>query len=266
MGDDKVGDMLILSQVILSLQLGFAVIPLIHFVSNKETMGTFVIKPLIKSLAWISAGIIVGLNIKLIIDTLGDWYVSLSDHIWIFDLIVIPGVAIAAVLLVYVSYMAIIGKSKVVDAKLPHGHAAEIPVLEKKTYSRVGICIDFSRSDIRAIENGVAQGDKSTQYYLFHCVESAGARSFGKEISDYETHEDWEYLQTYGERLRAQGFKVIEKLGFGEAGKIIPKLVKEVDTELLVIGKHGHKGVLDFIYGETIATVQHRVTCPILVV
>ncbi len=44
-GEERVDSLLIFSQVILSLQLGFAVIPLIHFVSDKKTMGDFVIKP-----------------------------------------------------------------------------------------------------------------------------------------------------------------------------------------------------------------------------
>src|SRR6187431_2278461 len=61
-GEESTGSLLVLSQVILSLQLGFAIIPLIHFVSDKIRMGEFVIKPYIKVLAWISATIIVGLN------------------------------------------------------------------------------------------------------------------------------------------------------------------------------------------------------------
>ncbi|MCK7557033.1 divalent metal cation transporter [Chitinophaga sedimenti] len=42
-GESKIGELLVFSQVLLSLQLGFAVIPLIHFVSDKKTMGTFAI-------------------------------------------------------------------------------------------------------------------------------------------------------------------------------------------------------------------------------
>jgi manganese transport protein len=48
-GEEKVDDLLVFSQVILSLQLGFAVIPLIHFVSDKKTMGEFAIKTYTKS-------------------------------------------------------------------------------------------------------------------------------------------------------------------------------------------------------------------------
>jgi manganese transport protein len=73
LGEGATGDLLVLSQVILSLQLGFAIIPLIHFVSDKNHMNEFVIKPYIKMLAWLSAAIIVSLNAKLVIDSLVDW-------------------------------------------------------------------------------------------------------------------------------------------------------------------------------------------------
>ncbi|MEY4052622.1 MAG: hypothetical protein RIR64_1607, partial [Bacteroidota bacterium] len=62
MGEDHVDELLVLSQVILSLQLGFAVIPLIHFVSDKTTMGEFVINWKVKTMAWIVASILVFLN------------------------------------------------------------------------------------------------------------------------------------------------------------------------------------------------------------
>ncbi|MGZ3921788.1 MAG: Nramp family divalent metal transporter, partial [Bacteroidia bacterium] len=66
LGDAATGKLLILSQVILSLQLGFAVIPLIHFVSDKKKMGEFVVPFWQKSLAWLSAIVIVGLNVRLV--------------------------------------------------------------------------------------------------------------------------------------------------------------------------------------------------------
>ncbi|MCS6819497.1 MAG: Nramp family divalent metal transporter, partial [Chitinophagales bacterium] len=86
LGEDKVNDMLVLSQVILSLQLGFAIIPLIHFVSNKQSMGKFVIPLWQKILGWASASIIVLLNLKLVFDTLQEWKLvvnsSLLSLIW----------------------------------------------------------------------------------------------------------------------------------------------------------------------------------------
>ena len=60
--------LLILSQVILSLQLPFAVIPLIQFTSEKTRMGEFANKLWVQLLAWIAAMIIVGLNAKLVVE------------------------------------------------------------------------------------------------------------------------------------------------------------------------------------------------------
>src|SRR5665647_1122757 len=58
-GDKQIDSLLILSQVILSLQLGFAIIPLIHFVSDKTTMGIFVINPITKFFAWLVAAVLI---------------------------------------------------------------------------------------------------------------------------------------------------------------------------------------------------------------
>ena len=66
LGEGATGRLLILSQVILSLQLGFAVIPLIHFVSDKNKMGEFVIPNWQKILSWIAAITIISLNVKLV--------------------------------------------------------------------------------------------------------------------------------------------------------------------------------------------------------
>lgn len=266
LGEEKIGDMLILSQVILSIQLGFAIIPLIHFVSDKEKMGKFAISNLVKMLAWLSAVIIVGLNIKLVIETLNVWHTSLVRYEWVFNFIIIPIVVLAMLLLVYVMWCALTGKRFVKDTTTPHGKAEEIPFIEKKVYERVAICIDFSKSDIKAITEGVSHGDKKTEFYLLHVVETAGARTVGDEISDYETNEDWIQLRSYGNKLREQGYSVTEKLGFGDPKTEIPKFTEELNAQLLVIGRHGHGGIMDFIFGETIAVVRHKVKCAVLVV
>ncbi len=70
-GDQGTADLLVFSQVILSMQLPFAIVPLLFFVCSKQKMGRFVIPSSIKILAWIVATIIILLNIKLLLDTLG---------------------------------------------------------------------------------------------------------------------------------------------------------------------------------------------------
>lgn len=61
-GDKGTYDLLILSQVILSLQLPFAVIPLIAFTGSRKVMGELAIGPGTKILAWAVAGLLVSLN------------------------------------------------------------------------------------------------------------------------------------------------------------------------------------------------------------
>src|SRR4051794_8307670 len=69
-GERGTADLLVFSQVVLSMQLPFAVIPLVRFVSDRRKMGKFVIPAWVAALAWIVAGVIVILNVKLLVDTL----------------------------------------------------------------------------------------------------------------------------------------------------------------------------------------------------
>ncbi|HET8833519.1 MAG TPA: Nramp family divalent metal transporter [Gemmatimonadales bacterium] len=72
-GEHGAGSLLILSQVILSLQLSFAVVPLVYFTSQRKKMGEFVNSPLLVGAAWTVAVAIMGLNAWLLIGTFRDW-------------------------------------------------------------------------------------------------------------------------------------------------------------------------------------------------
>ncbi len=72
-GEGGVGKLLILSQVILSMQLSFAVIPLVRFTGDKRKMGRFVNSPWLAPLAWVVTLVIVVLNLYLLVETLRGW-------------------------------------------------------------------------------------------------------------------------------------------------------------------------------------------------
>ena len=72
-GDSGTYHLLLLSQVILCMQLPFAIIPLIHFTSDRGRMGSFANRFWVAALAWITSAIIVGLNLNLVIETVGEW-------------------------------------------------------------------------------------------------------------------------------------------------------------------------------------------------
>jgi manganese transport protein len=72
-GERGVGSLLILSQVILSLQLSFAVIPLVQFTGEKAKMGEFASGPLLTGAAWLVTVVILGLNGWLLVATVKPW-------------------------------------------------------------------------------------------------------------------------------------------------------------------------------------------------
>jgi manganese transport protein len=67
-GEDKTTELLVASQVALSMQLGFAVVPLLRFTGERSKMGRFVNRPWIKVLGWTAAAMIITLNVKLLLD------------------------------------------------------------------------------------------------------------------------------------------------------------------------------------------------------
>ncbi len=72
-GEHGAGSLLILSQVILSLQLSFAVVPLVYFTGQRRKMGSFANSPLMSGCAWVVAVVIMGLNAWLLVGTVRQW-------------------------------------------------------------------------------------------------------------------------------------------------------------------------------------------------
>lgn len=265
MGEDATGDLLILSQVILSLQLGFAIIPLIHFVSDKTRMGVFRIPRYVQILAWVCASIIVGLNVKLVIDQIGAWMEMFPGNPWI-NYVVLPVAILTAVLLLYIVIMPAVKRTPPHKVKVPHGGFRKVIPVEPKPYSRIAITLDFSAADEKVLNHAIQQGDKKAHYILLHVTETAGAIMLGQESSDYESNIDHESMEAYSRELQKLGYSCEVKLGFGRPGNVIPKLVKESGADLLVMGAHGHRALKDLLFGSTIDTVRHKVTIPVLVV
>ena len=266
-GEGKTGELLVFSQVILSLQLGFAVIPLIHFTSDKQKMGVFAIKPWVKIAAWTIAFIIVSLNVKLVIQEITGWLNDAGENAWIIWLVVIPLCVATGILLFYITFKPLLDRRRQEkNARPPHGSAILLQSLEKPTYRKIAITIDFSSVDSICIQSAMAQGGKSASYLLLHVVETAGAIWYGSEIADRESSVDTASLQNYLDQLKQQGYQVEMQIGYGNPKQIIPELVTKFDADLLVMGAHGHKWAKDLIFGTTVDTVRHRVAIPVLIV
>jgi len=263
-GENKVDSLLVLSQVILSLQLGFAIIPLIHFVSDKKTMGAFAIKPYIKVLAWLIAIILVYLNIRMVANEIESFFTTPGNIGW--KIIITTAVILFISLLIYISFFPLFRKKKPVASILVHEGSGEIGQLQIPTFNKIAVALDFSSNDLKLLAHAVNQGKTDTRYLLIHVVESASARILGKDSDDFETRSDEGRLQHYIEQLKEKGFKAEGKLGFRDRTKEIVRIVKEEGADMLIIGAHGHTGLKDWIYGETIESVRHELKVPVLIV
>lgn len=264
-GEEALGSLLVLSQVVLSLQLGFAIIPLIHFNSDSKQMKEYAIKPWVKTLAWLSAFIIVGLNVKLVIQEVTNW-ISGGDNVWLIYVFVIPVIMTVSVLLLYVIFVPLYKKQSGNLSNVPHGGALEIGNIESIQYKMIGITVDFSKKDRNTIRHALIQGGKDAKYVMIHIVETAGARFHGEIVLDHETQSDTDNLEKYQLNLKELGYDAEIAIGYGVAAKAISQMVKSKDLDLLVMGAHGHKGISDLIFGTTVETVRHNVSIPILII
>lgn len=147
-----------------------------------------------------------------------------------------------------------------------HANKTVVSLPDIPHYRHIAIALDFSSNDQKLLAHALGQGKKDTSYILIHVVESVSARYLGKDSDDFETRQDQDRMDQYVEQLRQNGYQANGVLGFQHRNKEISRLVLEQEADLLVIGAHGHSGLKDWIYGETINAVRHDVKIPVLVV
>lgn len=264
-GEQNIDDLLVLSQVVLSLQLGFAVVPLIHFVSDKRTMGEFTIRPFVQVLAWCVTAILVYLNLRMLYEKAAEFF-AVSDSLFWKTAIVIGALLFVGLLVLTIVYPWVRRHPSGYSAQLHRDTEASFEALAVPRYQKIAVALDFSERDSKLLSHAVAQAGTAATVVLIHVVESVSAQMLGENSDDFETQKDKEKLDAYAAQIRQQGLEAETVLGFRYRIKEIARLVKEADADLLIIGAHGHKGVKDWLYGETIDGVRHRLKIPVLIV
>ena len=257
-GESVTGKLLILSQVILSLQLGFAIIPLIHFVSDKRKMKGFHISRTTEIVSWLVAIIIVSLNVKLVFDEINGW-LSTSENPTLLWFTLVPLAFGFLLLLLYIVFKPFISKTKLaIDNHSPHNLKLQFSKNEKYTRKNIAVAVDFSSADEAALNNALQLGGAEAKYTLIHVVETVGAMVYGENIDDHETLIDEKLLEEYQEILSKKGINVAIKLGFGKPNSVIPTIINEGDFDVLVMGTHGHTGFKDLLFGTTVDKLRHK--------
>lgn len=265
-GEEKLGNLLVFSQVVLSMQLGFAVIPLIHFTSSKKLMESFAISTWLKLAGWLCVVIILSLNIKLVISEVKTLFNFLGEDHYPVKVIVVLVLLFVLALLLYITFEPILQRNRKSKNIIPHGEAISLDHVKQSVYTHIAITVDFSKNDTSTIQHALSLGGKSATYLLIHIVESAGAIRLGEQILDNETMHDMENLKKYQLDLMRMGYSSSIELGYGKSANAISKLINESSADLLVMGAHGHKGLKDILFGSTVDAVRHNVKIPVLIV
>ena len=272
-GENSTSAMLVLSQVILSLQLPFAIIPLIHAVADQRRMGAFRIRPWLQGLSWLVAGVIVALNVKLIMDQIADWLKAAGVNAWILEVTVIPLTVALAMLLLYVFLYPWLGKRLLRFAWPRLTGVHQEPALAAETvvtpdpYQRIAIALDFSRNDEKLLTESMRFLHKGeTRLVLLHVVESPVARALGNRGEDFEMQADQRRLEDMTNAMQDAGFRASWHLGTGDPASELARMINKLKIDMVIVGGHGHSGVSDLIHGTVINDLRHQIQASLLVI
>jgi manganese transport protein len=269
-GDQSTFGLLILSQVILSMQLPFAVIPLIHFTSDRARMGSFGNAPWVRVLAWFTAAVIVGLNLRLAWLTILDWLAEAGAWRTVVWLATIPTAAALLLLLLWVTMEPLIsrwtrkfGRAPVVLPETAGAEAAAAP-----TYHRILVPLDHTHLDRLAVSHAAALARlHGAKLFLLHVEEGVTSQIYGPDSSTAEVEAGEQYLERIAQSLRSQGVTVETAITHSSSPKKeIVRYAREIRPDLVIMGAHGHGGLKDLIFGNTINPVRHNLEVPMLIV
>jgi len=263
-GNQGTYQLLIFSQVILSLQLPFAVIPLIHFTSDKKKMGLFASKVWLKIGAWIIAGIIVVLNLKLVYDEVASWMAGVHPALWI---LCVAGVISMLVFLGYVVFGPLLHGHRVWESGVITKSRQVAGRIQPLRIQHIGVALEHSDADAEILSAAISMTNyQNAKLTLIHVIETPGGMLFGEEADSLHSREDYMYLEELAREIEAKDHPVEVLLRTGNPIGEIVRSVEELGLDMIVFGSHGHHGLEDLVFGETVTSVRHAINIPVLIV
>ncbi|HYA18027.1 MAG TPA: Nramp family divalent metal transporter [Bryobacteraceae bacterium] len=260
--------LLLLSQVVLSLQLPFAIMPLIHFTSDRRRMGPFTSGPKLHFAGWTTALVVLGLNMWLAEQTIAEWASGAgfwAPLVWTVSLL-ICGALLG--LLAWISLQPYRTPAAAPATLGLEGQDAASQFITAPKYHRILVPVDHSSLDRIAIAHAAGLAARSrARIYLLHVEEGVTSQLYGADSSTAEVNAGRAYLDRLVESLAQMDIDVETAIRHGsQPGKEIVRYAREIQPDLLVMGAHGHRRLKDLIFGNTINPVRHELDIPILVV
>jgi manganese transport protein len=262
--DKDLLELLVFSQVVLSFQLPFAIVPLVQFTGDRGRMGTFANGPTLKVLAWACAAVVLSLNAVLLYLTVDKWADAAAvagwSKLWIYGSFGPLSVALAG----FLGWLALY--SVRTRAEIPAG-PLPAPALPAVRYQNIGVAVEFVPGDEAVLTQAAALArSHGAEIVLLHVVEGIAADWLGAVADDAESRSDRARMAELVAHLRNEGLTARGELGYGEPAAELLRLALTKHLDLLVLGTHGHRLLGDLALGQTVSPLLHRIPIPILVV
>jgi len=268
-GEHGTYQLLLLSQVILNMQLPFAVIPLIQFTSSRQRMGVFANRAWVQMLAWSSAAVILSLDVWLMTLSIRDWVTGAGRWRGMLELGLALILGSLGLLLAWVVFQPVlpswIRRFGSAPIELPESVALNLP---NPTYEKILVPLDHTSRDRDAIAHAAAMAKlHNAKLYLLHVEEGMTSLVYGSLSSTAEVEAGRQYLHDIANELEKQQVSVEMVVRHARNPKdAIVSFAQELKPDLVVMGAHGHKGLKDIVFGTTINAVRHKLKVPLLVV
>jgi manganese transport protein len=244
-GDQGTYKLLILSQVILSLQLPFAIVPLVHFT--------------------ITSAIIIALNGKLVYDQVMEWVRGGAPLI--ISILTVGFVAATSLFLVYIIILPLVHGERGWLEEKPEGASAVLEAIETHRIKHIAAALGRDESDAAIVSQALSLAKtEKAMLTLIHVVDSALAQVYSGEGYDEHTRDDEQYLLEIAEEVRSLEVAVEIELAYGDPSRELVNFAVSHKVDILVMGSHGHRLLGDLLWGQTVDPVRHRVNIPVLVV
>jgi len=183
-------------------------------------------------------------------------------------LVTIPATVGLALLLLWVMFEPLIrgwgrkyGRAPVV---LPEAEAKAAAL----AYQRILVPLDHTALDHLAVGHAAAMARiHAAKIYLLHVEEGVTSQVYGPAASTAEVEAGEQYLDRIAQLLRDQGLTVETAISHSSRpDREIVRYAREVMADMVIMGAHGHGGLKDLIFGNTISPVRHHLEVPMLIV
>jgi manganese transport protein len=208
--------------------------------------------------------VIITLNLKLVIDTMGGWIAGRSLWLWASTLI-----PLAAVLwcLVSITVGPFMRPGRHWESAITTEAGQIANAIAPVQIRHIGVALQHGPGDGVILSSAVAEArGHRARLILLHVVDTPGTLILGEESWSLHGAEDEAYLTHLTREIEDSDLPVEFMLLHGQPADTIVDAVNSAGIDMLVMGSHGHRGMDDLVFGQTVSAVRHAIDIPVLVV